>query len=134
MKKLILSAGLVMLSFASFAQDDFKDDLTKLVKAQSEGAIEANMEQVYNMIPEANRDAFKKEMKVEMDKMFDKTLDIYMETIAKEDIKKLLEFYETPAGARILEKTPELMAKSAEMSQKWAMESIMPIVQKYMAN
>ncbi|MDQ7916387.1 DUF2059 domain-containing protein [Mesonia sp. MT50] len=132
MKKLILSAGLVMLSFASFAQDDFKEDLTTLIKAQSGAAIDANMQQVYNMIPEANREAFKKEMSAEMDKMYEKTLNIYIETIEKDDIKKMLEFYETPAGARILEKTPTLMTKSTEMSQKWAMESIMPIVQKYM--
>ena len=84
------------------------------------------------MIPEANREAFKKEMSAEMDKMYEKTLNIYIETIEKDDIKKMLEFYETPAGARVLEKTPTLMTKSTEMSQKWAMESIMPIVQKYM--
>lgn len=134
MKKLILSAGLVMLSFASFAQDSFKEDLTTLIKAQSGAAIEANMQQVYTMIPEANREAFKKEMNAEMEKMYVKSLDIYIETMGKEDLKKMLEFYETPAGTRILEKTPELMTKSTEMSQKWAMESIMPIVQKYMSN
>lgn len=133
MKKLILSAGLVMLSFASFAQDDFKTEMLNFVEVQSGSTMDAALSQIMPMIPEAKREDFKKELNEEMKGMYSEIVDIYIEKVGKEDLQKMLDFYETPAGKNILEKTPAVVEASMSLNQKYMMK-LQPIMQKYMSN
>ncbi|TXK72999.1 DUF2059 domain-containing protein [Mesonia sp. K4-1] len=133
MKKLILSAGLVMLSFTSFAQDDFKTEMLNFVEVQSGSTMDAALSQVMPMIPEGKREAFKKELKTEMSGLYSEIADIYIEKVGKEDLQKMLDFYETPAGKNILEKTPAVVEASMSLNQKYMMK-LQPIMQKYMSN
>lgn len=133
MKKLILSAGLVMLSFASFAQDDFKTEMLNFVEVQSGSTMDAALSQIMPMIPEGKREAFKKELNEEMKGMYSEIADIYIEKVGKEDLQKMLDFYETPAGKNILEKTPAVVEASMPLNQKYMMKA-QTIVQKYMSN
>mgnify|MGYP003130733274 CR=1 FL=1 len=133
MKKLILSAGLVMLSFASFAQDDFKTEMLNFVEVQSGSTMDAALSQIMPMIPEAKREDFKKELNEEMKGMYSEIADIYIEKVGKEDLQKMLDFYETPAGKNILEKTPAVVEASMSLNQKYMMK-LQPIMQKYMSN
>lgn len=133
MKKLILSAGLVMLSFTSFAQDDFKTEMLNFVEVQSGSTMDAALSQVMPMIPEGKREAFKKELKTEMSGLYSEIADIYIEKVGKEDLQKMLNFYETPAGKNILEKTPAVVEASMSLNQKYMMK-LQPIMQKYMSN
>jgi len=133
MKKLILSAGLVMLSFASFAQDDFKTEMLNFVEVQSGSTMDAALSQIMPMIPEGKREAFKKELNEEMKGMYSEIADIYIEKVGKEDLQKMLDFYETPAGKNILEKTPAVVESSMSLNQKYMMKA-QTIVQKYMSN
>ncbi|MDT0295204.1 DUF2059 domain-containing protein [Mesonia ostreae] len=133
MKKLILSAGLVMLSFASVAQDDFRDDMLHFVNVQSGSSMDAALMQVMPMIPEANREEFKKELNAELKGMYADIVDIYIDKVGKEDLQKMLDFYETPAGKNILAKTPDVVEASMTLNQKYMMK-LQPIMQKYMSN
>ena len=133
MKKLILSAGLVMLSFTSFAQDDFKTEMLNFVEVQSGSTMDAALSQVMPMIPEGKREAFKKELKTEMSGLYSEIADIYIEKVGKEDLQKMFDFYETPAGKNILEKTPAVVEASMSLNQKYMMK-LQPIMQKYMSN
>ena len=133
MRKLILSAGLVMLSFASFAQDDFKTEMLNFVEVQSGSTMDAALSQVMPMIPEGKREAFKKELKTEMSGLYSEIADIYIEKVGKEDLQKMLDFYDTPAGKNILEKTPAVVEASMSLNQKYMMK-LQPIMQKYMSN
>lgn len=133
MRKLILSAGLVMLSFASFAQDDFKTEMLNFVEVQSGSTMDAALSQVMPMIPEGKREAFKKELNEEMKGMYSEIADIYIEKVGKEDLQKMLDFYDTPAGKNILEKTPAVVEASMSLNQKYMMK-LQPIMQKYMSN
>jgi hypothetical protein len=133
MKKLILSAGLVMLSFASFAQDDFKTEMLNFVEVQSGSTMDAALSQIMPMIPEGKREAFKKELKTEMSGLYSEIADIYIEKVGKEDLQKMLDFYDTPAGKNILEKTPAVVEASMSLNQKYMMK-LQPIMQKYMSN
>ena len=133
MKKLILSAGLVMLSFTSFAQDDFKTEMLNFVEVQSGSTMDAALSQVMPMIPEGKREAFKKELKTEMSGLYSEIADIYIEKVGKEDLQKMLDFYDTPAGKNILEKTPAVVEASMSLNQKYMMK-LQPIMQKYMSN
>lgn len=133
MKKIILSVGLVMLSFTTFAQDEFRDDMLNFVQVQSGSTMDAALSQVMPMIPEANRETFKKELNAEMKGMYVDIVDIYIEKVGKEDLQKMLDFYETPAGKNILAKTPDVVEASMALNQKYMMK-LQPIMQKYMSN
>jgi len=133
MKKLIVSAGLVMLSFSSFAQEDFKTEMLNFVEVQYGSNMDAALIQVMPMIPEANREAFKKELKAEMKGMYVEIVDIYIEKVGKEDLQKMLDFYETPAGKNILAKTPDVVEATMSLNQKYMMK-LQPVMQKYMSN
>ena len=43
--------------------------------------------------------------------------DIYLDMFTPEEIKELIAFYETPLGKKIIEKTPELTLRSAQVGQ-----------------
>ena len=43
--------------------------------------------------------------------------DIYLDMFTPEEIKDLIAFYETPLGKKIIEKTPELTLRSAQVGQ-----------------
>ncbi len=135
MKKLLVAIALVSISFSGFAQEDaeFKAELKELIEAQAGATMDSALDQVITMIPADKQEAFKKEVAAKMPSMYEKSVDLYIEVIGKEDLKKMLAFYDTPAGQRILEKTPELMTKSMQLGQTWAMTNLQPIIQKYMA-
>ena len=122
-----------MLSFASFAQDDFKTEMLNFVEVQSGSTMDAALSQIMPMIPEGKREAFKKELNEEMKGMYSEIADIYIEKVGKEDLQKMLDFYETPAGKNILEKTPAVVEASMPLNQKYMMKA-QTIVQKYMSN
>lgn len=60
-------------------------------------------------------------------KMFDEMMDIermkvdiaaiYAETFSESEMRQILEFYHSPAGEKMIEKMPELMQKSMQISQ-----------------
>jgi len=54
---------------------------------------------------------------------------IYAETFTEGELKGLVEFYESPAGRKFVEKTPELMKKSMTLTQK-QMADMLPKIQE----
>ncbi len=134
MKKTIFTFAILLMGFGAFAQsnsNDFKAELINYIQIQSEGAMGGALDQMASMIPADKKEAFKKEVKDEMKSLYKQVADIYIETIGEEDLQKMLDFYNTPAGERILEKTPMLTERSMQLSQTWAMQ-LQPIMQKYM--
>jgi len=133
MKKLLFFATVLCLGFTSVAQEDsaFTKELKDFVEVQSGANIDAALTQVMPMIPEAKREDFKKELKSEMKGMYGEIAEIYIEKVGKEDLNKMLEFYKTPAGKNILEKTPDVIEASMSLNQKYMMK-LQPLIQKYM--
>ena len=56
-------------------------------------------------------------------------IKIYAETFTEEELKGFIAFYKTPVGKKFIEKQPELMQKSMQISQK-QMRTLMPKIQK----
>ncbi|MBW2961369.1 DUF2059 domain-containing protein [Mesonia aestuariivivens] len=133
MKKYLVAIALVSISFAGFAQEDaeFKKEMLNFVEIQSGSSIDAALSQVMPMIPEGDRETFKKELNAEMKGMYDDITNIYIEKVGKEDLQEMLDFYETTAGKNILAKTPDVIEASMGLTQKY-MVKIQPIIQKYM--
>ncbi len=63
------------------------------------------------------------------DNMKDEFVNLYAETFTEEELKGLIEFYQSPAGRKFIEKQPELMRRSMEMNQR-VMMKIMPKIQE----
>ncbi len=135
MKKTILftMALFISLTFSMQAQDEaFKEDAYKLTKLSS-GAVEANLSQVYMMIPEDKVDDFKKELKPIMDDFYMKLAKKSMEYYTHDEIKELLEFYNTEIGKKSIEVQEKMTNEAMGMAQELNMK-LMPLVQKYTQN
>jgi hypothetical protein len=123
MKKLILSVVIVLVAQLTMAQDAFKDDVIKVIKASgSASQMEAAKDQIKAMIPEAKFEEFSKEFDSTMPALYDAMAKNYMETYTHDDIKAMLKFYESPVGLKISEKAGDMLKKNMEAGQEWAME------------
>ena len=56
-------------------------------------------------------------------------IKLYVDTFSEEDLKGLIDFYKSPLGQKFVEKTPELMEKSMQISQRRTME-LLPKIQQ----
>ena len=132
MKKLLIIIVILGMGQFSFAQDGnskFKQDAVKLVKL-SNNAVEASFSQVYAMIPKENLADFKKELEPIIDRYYEKMADISMDVYTHDEVKQLLEFYNSELGQKSLEAQTEITEKAMQMGKKLSTE-IMPIMQKY---
>ena len=62
------------------------------------------------------------------DKMKGDYITIYEETFTREELSGMIEFYKSPVGQKSIEKQPELMEKSMQVSKK-KMGELMPRVE-----
>lgn len=131
MKKVAVLIAL-FVGFVGFSQEDsaYKQDALKLVKLQSTGQFEVMLEPVKNMIPAENQEAFMKEVRATFPDLFSQIADVYMASYTHEEIQKILEFYESPIGRKMLDKLPEITQKSMQLGQVWG-QSLRPLMMKY---
>ena len=57
--------------------------------------------------------------KADMQKLLDLIVPIYDKYFSDEEIKSLIQFYQTPLGQKTLRVLPQLMAESQEAGRKW---------------
>ncbi len=67
-------------------------------------------------------DLFMKE--ISWDNLKEDYISIYAETFTEEELKGLVTFYKSPVGRKFIEKQPELMKRTMEISQEKMMELI----------
>jgi len=130
-KHILLTLILFMSTFIAVqAQDEkFVQDAYKLTKLSS-GVVEANMSQVYTMIPEDNLESFKNELKPIMDDFYMKLAKKSTEYYTHDEVKKLLDFYESEVGKKAIKVQEKLTKESMTMAQELNMK-LMPLIQKY---
>ncbi|MVO09110.1 DUF2059 domain-containing protein [Flavobacterium sp. TP390] len=132
MKKILVTLVVVLVAQFATAQDAFKADVLKVLKASGSAAqMEIAKEQVMNNIPENKRAEFSKDFDASLPSLYDKMAKVYMEVYTHDDIKKMLEFYNSPVGKKIAEKASELTKKNMAASQEWGME-LQSMMMKYM--
>lgn len=132
MKKLILSVVVLFVTQLTIAQDAFKEDAIKVIKASGSAAqMEAAKDQVKAMIPEAKFEEFSKDFDATLPSLYEAMAKIYMETYTHDDVKEMLKFYESPVGLKISKNAGELYKKSMEAGQEWGME-LQGMMMKYM--
>ncbi len=133
MKKIILSLSFLVIGLSSFAQqgNTLEDKAVKLIKLTAGQQFDIMTEPIVKMIPEENRDAFKKELTASTQDLYLKMATVYTESFTEQELDKILAFYDTPVGKKMVAITPELIKKGMEIGQAWGME-LQPLMAKYM--
>lgn len=133
MKKLFIASALVLsVQFASAQSEDFKKDVVTYIKMSGAAAnMTAVLEPVIEQIPADKREDFKKDLESILPGLYDKMAVSIMKHYTHDDIKKMMEFYNSPIGKKIQEVTPKMTKEQMQAGQDWGME-LQGIIMKYM--
>lgn len=133
MKKLFIASALVLsVQFASAQSEDFKKDVVTYIKMSGAAAnMTAVLEPVIEQIPADKREDFKKDLESILPGLYDKMAVSIMKHYTHDDIKKMMEFYNSPIGKKIQEVTPKMTKEQMQAGQDWGME-LQGILMKYM--
>ncbi len=133
MKKIIFTLGLVLVGLNSFAQEasSFESKAIKLIELTAGQQFEIMTEPIVEMVPEENRDAFKKELAESTEGLYKKMATVYTDSFTEQELDEILAFYATPVGEKMIEVTPELTKKGMEIGQAWGAE-LQPLMAKYL--
>ena len=58
---------------------------------------------------------------VEVAELNKQLIPIYKKHFTQEDVKAIIAFYETPAGKKLAEQTPQITVESMQFTQTWGM-------------
>lgn len=132
MKKMLFACLFLAFSLTAVSQEtkSFEDKAIHLIRMTSGQQFNVMADPLVKMVPEANQEAFKNELKESMESLYSKMAVVYMETYTEEEIDKILEFYNTPVGKKMVSTTPEVTKKAMEIGQVWGME-LQPLLTKY---
>lgn len=135
MKKLICLFFLMFVGLQSQAQENkgYEKKAIQLIEMTSGQQFDIMLDPIVKMIPEKNREAFKKEMMASLRNIYSQMAQVYMEQFTEAEIDQILAFYHTPVGEKMVEVTPEVTKKGMEIGQQWGQE-LQPIMMKYMQN
>lgn len=130
MKKSILLIFCLYAFTASFAQvnKEYKSTLKKMIEVSGSSAafksaitqIIVMFKQNYTNVPSDVWDEFEKEFsKTSVDDLVELLAPIYHKHLTVDDLKKIIEFYQTPVGKKYAEKTPMITQESMMAGQEW---------------
>lgn len=126
----LLCAGATSVS----AQEDvYKEALGKMLKLS--GALSVSetmmpqlisiMKQSVPNVPESYWDSFSKKWEQKAgSKLVELYVPIYKKYLSLEDLKKIVEFYESPVGKKLATATPAMTAEGMQLGQKFGMEIV----------
>lgn len=132
MKKLFFTIAFLSIGFTTFAQEfsPVEAKAIKLIELTTGQQFEIMTEPLVKMVPQHNQEAFKKELAQSTTKLYKKMASIYTESFTEEELDKILAFYDTPVGKKMVAVTPEITKKGMEIGQAWGME-LQPLLAKY---
>lgn len=134
MRKLCIAAAfLFAVQFASAQSADFKKDALEAVKVSGATAnfsvySEAVMSQIAD---ETKRTEFKKEFDATLPSLYDKMADTFMKNYTHDDVKKIIEFYNSPIGKKIQKNTPIILNEQGSAMEEWG-NKLQSIIVKYL--
>lgn len=141
MKKIFLIAFITITASSAFAQDktSYQNMVKKMLEANgSEGAFKAGIKQMFSMfreqksnVPSEVWNSFEAEFeKTSMDDLSVMLAPVYEKHLTEADLKKIIEFYETPAGKKFATATPLIMQESMQVGQEWGMKIAQQVMKK----
>lgn len=134
MKNLFIAATMLLsVQFVSAQSGDFKKDVITYIKLSGSAAqVTAVLDPMLAQLPVAENDkaSIKKEIETTLPSLYDKLAIVMMKHYTHDDIKKMIEFYNSPVGKKIQEVTPKMVNDQMQAGQEWGME-FTKIIQKY---
>lgn len=141
MKKLLVIAILSLICSSSFAQDNagYTATLKKMLESTGgQGAFQAAIKQMFSMfrqqknnVPAEIWDSLQAEMeKTSMDDLATLLTPVYQKQLTESDLKKIIEFYDTPIGRKYASAAPTIMQESMQVGQEWGMKIGQQVMQK----
>jgi hypothetical protein len=88
--------------------------------ARQRGLSAANQRRVLNILSE--------EMRAEPGPLIEMMAIVYARHLSAEDLNTVADFYETPAGQRLLSAQTPMMAEAMSVGQRWGSEYLLPRV------
>lgn len=141
MTKLFFVLGLLFVQLVVSAQTDaFEADIIKMQQLNgSQGTTDAMFGQIVAQfkaskpeVTDAKWAALKKDVfDVEVAALNKQLIPVYKKLFTQEEVKAIVAFYESPAGKKLAEKTPQVTMESMQLTQTWAM-SLMGKIQAYL--
>lgn len=133
LKKLINLSLLVLLCVAAFGQEnqEYRQALNRLFQVSgTEQSYQAAIKQMYTMFREQYPsvdtkvwDDLEKEFsQTSLEDLTDMLVPVYSKYMTLEDLKELIEFYESPIGIKFAKNTPLIMQESMQVGQQWGMK------------
>jgi uncharacterized protein len=86
--------------------------------------MEQNIEQVIARASEESRKEFEELFNI--DGIIERLIPVYDKYYSEEEIKEIIRFYESPAGQKVLEATPQIMKESLGVSVQYLRERASP--------
>ncbi|MEJ1222921.1 DUF2059 domain-containing protein [Sediminicola sp. 1XM1-17] len=120
-------------SLSTYAQADqeYSKTLQKMFQVSgTEESYQAAIKQMFGMFREQYSDV-EAEIWNELEKEFSQTsindltkelVPVYLKYLTLEDLKGLIQFYQTPVGQKYAKSTPMIMQESMEVGQQWGMK------------
>jgi hypothetical protein len=133
MKKILLTAAIVFtVNFASAQSADFKNDVINYIKLSgATSQVTAVIEPIMDQLPEDKKADFRKDFDATLPSLYEKMATVMMKYYNHEDIKKMIEFYNSPVGKKIQETTPKITKDQMEAGQEWGLQ-LQGLLMKYM--
>jgi len=126
MKKISLILLCCSLVITGFSQAPAKpENIKKLLDITGAGKIGAqigvtminNMKTVYKDIPDEFWDEFKKELTTT--DWIDMFIPVYEKFYSDNEVRELIQFYQSPIGKKVISNTPLIMQESMQIGQVW---------------
>jgi hypothetical protein len=133
MKKLFLTIAFGLVSQVGFAQEKAsREDIYNVIeRSGAAGQMTAAKKQILGMIQKDKQTAFLIEFDILMKKANENTVDVYLQEYTKEDIKAMNDFYNSPVGKKMAEKS-EIIATKSQEAMVGLQSEIQAMVMKYM--
>jgi len=126
MKKVSLTLLICSLITIGFSQAPAKlENIKKLLDITGAGKMGTqlgvtminNMKPLYKDVPDEFWDEFKKELTTT--DWIDMFIPVYEKFYSDDDIKQLIQFYQSPIGKKVISNTPLIMQESMQIGQTW---------------
>lgn len=140
MKKLLsLCLATLLFSSPALAEQASPESIKALMIKTGAGNMATQM--MGQMVPALKQmapnapDAFWDKIMAEVDsnEVIDMTVPIYQKYLSQEDINALNEFYNSPAGQKMIQVQPKIMRESITVGQQWGQQVAKKVMAEYEA-
>ncbi len=132
MKKIMLCLFLSLVFQINYAQDQkFKQDALKLIEISgATNQMKLLKNQIIKYVSKDKQKVFLKDFDDSLPQLYEDYANTYMKIYTHDDIKAMIQFYESPVGKKIYMYADEMAQRTQAMSQKW-MQKLQDSINKY---